>query len=239
MIYAFEPFRLNDKSRELFYGDCKVDMTEDRFEILLYLLRHKDRPVSCDEFIKEVKHNSTQEAVTVRKSIERVRALLKEYAPATTFIETVHRGRYHFIAPCTVVGARDVAADTPPPDAVAPDITLALQLRCLLEDRRVLTAPWEDEYVTHVRTSIQEIRQELREMIKQNVHSAIRPLLQELQTCCRTFASNSDKAARRGLSYSKCLRDFRRCFADILETLDSKTPVSMQSLVQEIRAACQ
>ncbi len=104
MRFCFESFELDDQCFELRREGRVLELEPKVFDLLVYLLRHRDRVVSKDELIDELwEHRAVSESVLTR-CISLARRALDDAGEKQQIIQT-HYGRgYRFIASVSEVG---------------------------------------------------------------------------------------------------------------------------------------
>lgn len=98
MIYEFGPFRLEADARRLLRDGAPIHLTVKLFDILLMLLRNPGELVSKEELLREVWSDSFVEENNLTVSISALRKVLGEKHGEHTYIETVMKRGYRFIA---------------------------------------------------------------------------------------------------------------------------------------------
>ena len=101
--FRFEHFVLEPDDRRLRRGDATVELNARYLDALALLVREQGRLVSKDRFLEEVWRGVpvTDEALT--QCIKTLRRQLGDDASKPTFIETVPKHGYRFIAPVEAV----------------------------------------------------------------------------------------------------------------------------------------
>jgi DNA-binding winged helix-turn-helix (wHTH) protein/predicted ATPase len=115
MIYRFGDCELDDRRYELRRGGVLCHLEPQVFEVLAYLVRHRDRLVTKAELLDQVWGSRfvTDSALTSR--LKAARRAVGDDGRAQRVIATVHGRGYRFLAP-----VREQAADGPlPPVSVA------------------------------------------------------------------------------------------------------------------------
>ncbi|HVE55937.1 MAG TPA: winged helix-turn-helix domain-containing protein [Pyrinomonadaceae bacterium] len=109
MIYEFEEFRLDAKSRRLFRraGGELVPLTPKAVELLLFLIRNAGRILSKEELLDTVWENSFVEEANLSQTIFVLRKTLGETTKKPRFILTAPNRGYQFIAPVKEIKADD------------------------------------------------------------------------------------------------------------------------------------
>lgn len=96
-IYEIDGFELNLDNYHLLRGGEPIDIGPKPFDLLLYLIRNKDRTVSKDELIREVWKAQAVSDSTVPTCIAAVRTALADDSQDPKFIQTVRGRGYRFI----------------------------------------------------------------------------------------------------------------------------------------------
>lgn len=112
--YRFDAFLFEPDDRRLLKGGSPVDLNARYLDALALLVREQGRMVSKDRFMAEVWHGVpvTDEALT--QCVRTLRRLLGDDAVRPSFIETVPKHGYRFIA------AVETAVAPPAPTAASP-----------------------------------------------------------------------------------------------------------------------
>jgi DNA-binding winged helix-turn-helix (wHTH) protein/TolB-like protein/Flp pilus assembly protein TadD len=97
-LYEFGQFRLDVSERLLLKNQQPVALPPKAFEILTLLVRKPGRLIEKDELLKEVWPDSFVEEGSLSRNIYLLRKALGEGAEESTYIETVPRHGYRFIA---------------------------------------------------------------------------------------------------------------------------------------------
>ncbi len=104
-FYEFGPFRLDAGKRLLFREDQVIPLTPKVLHTLLVLLDNSGRVVSKDELMKAVWPDTFVEEGNLTQNISVLRKVLGEHPGEHTYIETVPKQGYRFIAEGTVADA--------------------------------------------------------------------------------------------------------------------------------------
>src|SRR5215470_6168895 len=94
----FGPFRLDTVSHRLWRGDLRVSMTPKAFDLLRYLVEHRDRLVSQREILDVLWARTHVNPEVVKKQILEIRKALGDRARPPAFIETFPKRGYQFVA---------------------------------------------------------------------------------------------------------------------------------------------
>ena len=103
-VYRFGEFCLDPVKRVLTRGGESVPLTPKRFDILLLLVRHRDRVLDKDELMKEVWQETFVEETNLTHNISVLRKALGEKAGEHRFIVTVPGHGYRFVAYVNDIG---------------------------------------------------------------------------------------------------------------------------------------
>ena len=95
MRFRFPPFTVDDAAREVRRNGPLVDVEPRAFDLLIYLIRHRDRAVSKDELQDEVWGTIVSESA-VSRSVMKLRKALEDRDES--IIKTVPRFGYRFVA---------------------------------------------------------------------------------------------------------------------------------------------
>jgi eukaryotic-like serine/threonine-protein kinase len=100
--FAFGQFRVDAGARQLWCEDRLVPLNTRVFDTLMVLLTHHDRVVEKDELLKAVWPDSFVSEDSLTQSIWALRRALGDHSSQPTFVATVPRRGYRFVAPVTV-----------------------------------------------------------------------------------------------------------------------------------------
>lgn len=127
--YRFGPFELDPRSGELFRDLSRVRLQEQPLLALLLLLERPGELVTHDELRARVWPNGTFVVFDhgLHGVIARLRESLGDASDAPTYIETLPRRGYRFVAPVSLVA--DEAAPARPGPASEPDPEAARPIR--------------------------------------------------------------------------------------------------------------
>src|SRR5260370_11839328 len=121
---VFEHVRLDPVNHCLWGAEERVLLTPKAFDVLRYLVDHADRLVPQDEILEALWPETYVNPEGIRKYIMEVRKVLGDRPDHPTFIETLPKRGYQFIAPVseertiarsgvpTVAGGNVVGRDT-------------------------------------------------------------------------------------------------------------------------------
>jgi DNA-binding winged helix-turn-helix (wHTH) protein len=107
MKYAFADYALDPASREVRFRGARVPCEPQVFDLVLHLLRHRERVVSVDEMVDAVWGGRIVSDSTIRNRINAARRLLGDDGERQAVIRTLPRRGLRFVA--EVVEERDGA----------------------------------------------------------------------------------------------------------------------------------
>lgn len=99
--YAFGPYRLLPGKRALLRDDAPVVLTPKGFDTLLFLVEHRDRVVTKDELLRNVWADVIVEEGNLTQQIFLLRKVLDDSAEGQSYIATIPRVGYRFVADVT------------------------------------------------------------------------------------------------------------------------------------------
>lgn len=104
---VFGPFRLDTVSHCLWRAEKRVPLTPKAFDVLRYLVDHADRLVTQDEILEALWPETYVNPEGIRKYVLEIRKVLGDRPDQPTFIRTLPKRGYQFVAP--VINERIVA----------------------------------------------------------------------------------------------------------------------------------
>jgi len=107
--YVFGPFRLNARDRILEREGVRVVLTPKVVDTLFVLVENADRMVMKEELMKAVWPDVTVVESGLTRNISVLRKALEEGMPDESYIETIPRRGYRFVAPVTEERAEQAA----------------------------------------------------------------------------------------------------------------------------------
>ncbi len=110
--YEFGPYRLDAAERLLWRDDEAVPLTLKAFETLLVLVKNSGRIIEKEELLNAVWAESFVEEATLAQNVFTLRKTLGRDESGRSYIETIQRRGYRFVAPVSVV---EKGAAPPPP----------------------------------------------------------------------------------------------------------------------------
>jgi DNA-binding winged helix-turn-helix (wHTH) protein len=115
LIFLFENHRLDPERRELICAGESVPLEPQVFDVLLYLLEHRDRVVGKDELFDKVWDGRIVSESTLTSRINAVRRAINDTGKEQRLLRTIARKGFRFVGDVEV--ERPAAA--PPTDHAA------------------------------------------------------------------------------------------------------------------------
>src|SRR6266550_5309212 len=97
-LCKFGPFRLDLSERQLFRDGQPVSLTPRAFETLVMLVRKRGHVVEKDDLLKEVWKDTFVEEANISRHVWMLRKALGENENGQSYIETVPKRGYRFLA---------------------------------------------------------------------------------------------------------------------------------------------
>ena len=101
MRYSFDSFEVDPALFELRSAGTRVPMEPQAFDVLLYLLRHRDHVVGKQELMDEIWGGRFVSETAVTSRIKQVRRALGDDGDAQRLIRTQHGRGYRFVGEVT------------------------------------------------------------------------------------------------------------------------------------------
>lgn len=121
--YRFNQYRIDRSTRELWADGEPVETEPKTFDLLVYLLEHRDRAVSKDEILAAVWPNQIVSDTALTRAIMKARRAVGDDSNAQSVIRTLHGHGYRFVAAVeavTTTGTPEAEAPAPPAAGPAP-----------------------------------------------------------------------------------------------------------------------
>ncbi|PON14538.1 hypothetical protein C2W62_28545 [Candidatus Entotheonella serta] len=96
MIYRFGDFELDDPLRELRFKETIAPVEPKMFQVLHYLIKHRDRVLSKDELLEHCWPDTFVTPSALNRCLSKLRQLLHRDSPQDLIIKTVHWQGYRF-----------------------------------------------------------------------------------------------------------------------------------------------
>ena len=118
MKYQIAEFLIDTARFRISSGDASIPVEPKVFDLLVYLVRHRDRVVTREELFKEVWDGREVSDATLSNHVKSARKILGDSGELQSTIQTIRGRGYQFIAPVTVIpegaGGDDAPAGPPP-----------------------------------------------------------------------------------------------------------------------------
>ncbi|MCR9279800.1 MAG: winged helix-turn-helix domain-containing protein [Pseudomonadaceae bacterium] len=101
-VYEFSGFALDVPARELWQAEERVEVQRRVLDLLIFLVRNRDRTVTKDELQDAVWPGTIVTEAALTRAVMKARKALGDSASAPTFVQTVHGEGYRFLAPVAV-----------------------------------------------------------------------------------------------------------------------------------------
>ena len=98
MKYRFDQFELDTERYQLTRQDCQVSIKPLVFDLLVYLLKNRDRVITRAELLDELWHGKVVTDAALAARIKDARKALRDDGTRQKLIKTIHRRGYQFIA---------------------------------------------------------------------------------------------------------------------------------------------
>ncbi len=110
-VYQFGRFRLDVGERKLICleGSASGSLPEKAFRTLVHLVRHSGKLVTDDDLLAAVWPGTVVERNNIGKAVHVIRRYLGDTSGKPSFIETIPKHGYRFVAEVTQVGAGELA----------------------------------------------------------------------------------------------------------------------------------
>jgi predicted ATPase/DNA-binding winged helix-turn-helix (wHTH) protein len=135
--FAFADYDLDTRRRELRHGGAAVPLEPQVFDVLAYLVEHRDRVVPKDELFDRIwGHRFVSDAALITR-VMAARKAVGDDGRAQRLIKTVHGHGYRFAGTVETLAAPDAAVappSAPAPTGPAPDAAHAGTLTFLVAD---------------------------------------------------------------------------------------------------------
>src|SRR5438309_6686490 len=118
-IYEFGPFRLDGKERTLRRGTEVVTLTPKVFDLLLLLVENGGKLLEKEYLLKTLWPDTFVEEANLSVNVSTLRRALGQAPTELTFIETVPKKGYRFVAPVQK-GSVETAVEKQSIDAFGP-----------------------------------------------------------------------------------------------------------------------
>jgi len=87
VVLSFGDLKIEEYNKQAYVGHHPIELTPNEYNLLLYLVKHKERAVSRDELLDQVWGYDSE--VETRAADDAVRRLRKKIADSTVYIDTI------------------------------------------------------------------------------------------------------------------------------------------------------
>jgi TolB-like protein len=109
--YLFEDFALDDDKRELHRGADAVSVTPQAFDVLLYLIRNRERVVSKDDLISAIWGGRIVSDAALATRLNAARAAIGDAGDQQRLIKTLQKKGFRFIGRVQEINKPDETTD--------------------------------------------------------------------------------------------------------------------------------
>lgn len=103
MLYRFGNYELDAQRRELRCAGQQVAIEPRVFEVLLYLLQHRDRMVTKEELLEHCWSDTSVSDAALTRCLAKVRKTVQPEQSGLSVIKTIYGRGYCFVAPVIVL----------------------------------------------------------------------------------------------------------------------------------------
>jgi DNA-binding response OmpR family regulator len=114
MIYHFGPYQLDAHRGELRCASHPVEIEPKAFDVLVYLIEHRDRIVTKDELLEHCWAGTFVSDAALTRCLAKVRKVVEAEPAGAPVIQTRYGRGYRFVAPVTVRPHEPVLSLLPP-----------------------------------------------------------------------------------------------------------------------------
>lgn len=118
MRYLFEDFALDTDKRELRKGSDAVSLTPQAFDVLLYLIRNRERVVSKDDLISAIWGGRVVTDAALATRLNSARAAIGDTGDEQRLIKTLQRKGFRFVGQVVEIDGPDSANRAVQPPAL-------------------------------------------------------------------------------------------------------------------------
>ncbi|MBR0719214.1 tetratricopeptide repeat protein [Bradyrhizobium liaoningense] len=124
MRYLFEDYALDVERRELYRGVNHVSVTPQVFDLLLYLIRNRERVVSKDELIEAIWEGRTVSEAALTTRLNAVRGAISDKGEEQRLIKTLPRKGVRFVGAVQELTERTREGEAVPETSIKPALPL-------------------------------------------------------------------------------------------------------------------
>ena len=115
MIYRFHDYTLDEARRELWWAGHLLAVEPKVFQVLLYLLEHRDRVVRKEELLEQCWTGTFVSEAALTRCLTKLRKVVHSDPTAPPVIKTLHGQGYRFVADVTPLPPAASVEAVPPP----------------------------------------------------------------------------------------------------------------------------
>jgi DNA-binding winged helix-turn-helix (wHTH) protein/TolB-like protein/Tfp pilus assembly protein PilF len=119
MKYQIAEYLIDTARFRISSGDAPVAAEPKVFDLLVYLIRHRDRVVTREELFKEVWDGREVSDATLSNHVKSARKILGDSGELQSTIQTIRGRGYQFIAPVSVIPEAAAGDEAPAPQPAA------------------------------------------------------------------------------------------------------------------------
>ena len=111
MTFRFDGFSVNSDTRQLLADGREIHLSPKAFELLLMLIEHRSRAVSKAELQEQLWPSTFVGETNLATLVAEIRRAVDDSATDSTYVRTVHRFGYRFVAAVGEVQSSRVGSD--------------------------------------------------------------------------------------------------------------------------------
>src|SRR5215467_12502647 len=115
-IYQFGPFQLDTSEHQLLRDGVEIPLQLKAFETLCILVENQGRLLKKEDLLRQVWPDTVVEENNLNKNVSMLRKALGERATGQSYIETVPRVGYRFVAAVKKMALSDARQTLKAPD---------------------------------------------------------------------------------------------------------------------------
>lgn len=109
-VYRFGRCEVDPRARQVRLDGAVADSQPKAFDLLLYLIRHRDRVVDRDELFAQLWPGVVVSDAALTQALRKARAMVGDDGSSQQVIRTVQRRGFRFVAELTAIDAEDAEA---------------------------------------------------------------------------------------------------------------------------------
>ncbi|MBN1238495.1 MAG: winged helix-turn-helix domain-containing protein [Gammaproteobacteria bacterium] len=124
-IYRFDRYEISPRLRQIRRDGRPEEAQPKTFDLLLYLIAHRDRVVDKDELLTTLWPGLVVSESALTQVVRKARALVGDDGSRQSVIRTIQRRGFRFVAPVdTVAGAKEVEPRSAEPASPEPSVAV-------------------------------------------------------------------------------------------------------------------